>query len=273
MVKIPTRQSTEFSTTYMLNQTLVDTGRRSQRLGMASLGAKCVRQLWLKFRWARIGSTSIKISRLFEMGNGVEAQVIKDLEALGVEITDRQAPVHGWGGHIFGFIDGIAHNVYEAPKTPHLLEVKSMNDRNFNALVSKGIKDSKLEHYVQCQMYMGKLRLTRTLYIAVNKNTSEAYAIRFEYDEVEYRFYMGRGMDVVGSETSPPNMINDEKNFACRFCDFVPICYGGEDYLKSCRTCVHVNLEDEGKWSCGKHNKQLTYQEQIDACDSYRPVR
>jgi hypothetical protein len=273
MVKIPKKEDSQYSTAYLLNNTRIEKEKRSQRLGMASLGEECARKMWLNFRWARMTSINRRIDRLFSFGNSVEERAIHDLEEIGITITDRQKPLEGWGGHIFGFIDGIAINVPEAPKTPHLLEVKSHNERNYNALVKNGVKSSHIKHYVQCMMYMGKLKITRALYVAVNKNNSEAHVERIHFDENEYREYMARGMDVVSHENSPPNIFNDSKKQVCKFCDFVPVCYENEPYLKSCRTCVRVSLEDGGKWSCDLHNKQLTYQEQIDACDQYRSVK
>ena len=273
MVKIPNIDENVYGTAYLLNHSLVEDEKRSQRLGMGSLGEKCTRKLWLKFRWARITSISRKISRLFDLGNSIEDRAIKDLEEIGITVTDKQKGLSGWGGHIYGKIDGIAHGVKEAPKTPHLLEVKSHNDRNYNNIVKKGIKEGKIEHYVQMMMYMGKEKLIRGLYLAINKNNSEAHIERIYYDEDDYREYMTRGMDVISHEVSPPNLFGDRNNQVCRFCDFVPICYDNDPYLKSCRTCTRCDIEDDGKWKCSLLNKQLTYEDQVNACDHYRQIR
>ena len=162
-MKIPKPEESKFSTTYLLNQTLVNGGGRSRRLGMASLGDSCFRSMWFKFRWVRQGSLGRRINRIFSFGNACEDIAIKDLTEIGITITDQQLGVDGWGGHIYGKIDGIAHNVPEAPATPHLLEVKSMNDRNFQKLKKLGVVEAQPKHYVQMQMYMGKLKLTRAL--------------------------------------------------------------------------------------------------------------
>src|SRR5678815_709598 len=118
-------------------------------------GEPCVRRMWFGFRWAREKKFQRRIKRLFLFGDMVEHLAIRDLKQIGVRVTDRQKWVNGWGGHIAGRIDGIAHNVSEAPKTPHLLEVKSMNARNFNAFKKHGLVQTQLKHYVQMMMYMG----------------------------------------------------------------------------------------------------------------------
>lgn len=273
MVKIPTMEDNPYTTEYMLNMPLIADGKRSQRLGMAGLGEVCVRRMWFGFRWASEKQIIRKIKRLFSFGDIVEEIVITDLEEIGITITDRQKWVNGWGGHIAGRIDGIAHNVPEAPATPHLLEVKSMNDKNFNHLKKYGIIESQPKHYVQMIIYMGKLELTRGLYIAMNKNTSEVFVVRVHFDKNAYNEYMHRAIDVVSHETAPPNLFDNINCQACKFCDFTNICYENEPMLKSCRSCQHCDVADEGKWECGYHKKQLTYDEQVAACEHYKVIK
>lgn len=273
MVKIPKREESPYALNHMINISLAPRERRSRRLGMASVADECARKVWFKFRWARVGDITMRIKRIFDTGNVLEEQVISSLEALGIEVTDKQKAVEGWGGHIFGYIDGIAHNVPEAPKTPHLLEVKSMNDKHFTAFKKYGLEETKREHLIQMTNYMGKLELTRGLYAAINKNTSEIWTERVYFDKALYKEFMGRAIDIVSHETPPPNLMNDSNKYICRFCDFNPICYGNEPLLKSCRTCTQVDIEDKGQWSCRRLNKQLTFEEQEKGCDYYSPIQ
>jgi hypothetical protein len=209
------------------------------------------------------------VKRIFDLGHACEDILINSLEKAGVEISRQQEEVPGWGGHIWGFIDGVAKNVPEAPKTDHLWEGKSMNDRIFKTVKKKGVRSAKFEHYVQMQMYMGKKGLTRALYTAINKNDSEIYVERVRFSEPDYREYMSRGMDVVCHEIPPPNLFQDPNKQVCKWCDFASICYDGDPILKSCRTCKFVDIEDEGKWSCSKFKKELAIDEQELACPDY----
>jgi hypothetical protein len=258
---------------YSLNMVNAPMGRRSRRIGMATMGNPCLRAMWFKFRWARISPFPIRVQRIFDLGHACEDLVIDSLKAAGVEITREQEEVPGWGGHIWGFIDGVAMGVPEAPKTPHLWENKSSNDRIFKTIVKKGVKAAKLDHYVQMQMYMGKKDLTRALYTVINKNDSEIYVERIHFYESDYKEYMSRGMDVISHEVAPPNLFQDPNKQACKWCDFKPICYEGEEILKSCRSCVRVDIEEDGKWSCNLLSKELSIEEQEAGCDRYRPVR
>ena len=272
MVKLPKIEESEHSTNYFLNQIPAPPGRPSKRLGMATIGEDCTRKMWFRFRWAKQGSITRRIQRLFDIGHSYEEQVVASLVETGIVITGQQDMLLGWGGHIVGFIDGIAVGVHEAPKTPHLLEVKSMNDRNFKVFKKKGIQKSHPKYYSQAQAYCGKKKLTRILFACINKNDSEIATERVHFSEDHYRFIMGRGMDVVGSEVPPPNVISDPKNFACRFCDYSDICYEGARIQQTCRSCKYADLENEGKWSCSLHKKEISNEEQSIGCRQYSSV-
>ena len=243
--------------------------RRSRRIGMASMANPCLRAMWFKFRWARITDLPVRVKRIFDLGHACEEILIASLRSAGVEITREQEEVPGWGGHIWGFIDGVASGVPEAPDTDHLWEGKSMNDRIFKTVKKNGVKKAKIDHYVQMQMYMGKKDLTRALYTAINKNDSEIYVERIKFNKPDYREYMLRGMDVIGHENPPPNLFQDPTKQACRWCDFAPICYDNEPILKSCRSCQHSDIEEDGKWSCGMTSKMLSIEEQEAGCGKY----
>jgi len=270
MVKIPKPEDSHNSLSYMLNLTNIQSSRRSRRLGMASMANPCVRAMWFKFRWARITDLPRRVRRIFDLGTACEDIVIRDLEEVGLVITEQQKPVPGWAGHIFGYIDGIVLGVPEAPKTPHLWENKSANDRIFKTIKKSGVKRAKFEHYIQMMMYMGKLKLKRGLYTVINKNDSEIYPERIYFDESEYKEYMFRGMDMIGHETAPPNLFQDPNKQACKWCDFKPICYESQPILKSCRSCEFVDIEDDAGWSCRLLQKDLSIEEQEAACKNYK---
>jgi len=269
MVKVPKIEESAVSSNYILNQVNAPQGRPSRRLGMSTLGEDCVRKMWYRFRWAKQGNITRRIQRLFDAGHLYEDQVIKSLVEAGMEVTDQQDMLLGWAGHIVGYIDGVVTNVPEAPKTPHLLEVKTMNDRNFKEFKKKGIQKSHPKYYSQAQAYCGKKKLTRILFACINKNDSELWTERLHFDDDHYRFIMNRGMDVVGSELAPPNVIADRGNFACRFCDYSDICYDGANAKQTCRSCKYADLENEGKWSCSLHEKDLSNEDQEKGCHHY----
>tara|TARA_R110000744_G_scaffold196160_1_gene315336 strand:- start:6638 stop:7459 length:822 start_codon:yes stop_codon:yes gene_type:complete len=272
MVKIPTMEDSPHTSNYVLNNINAPDGKPSKRLGMATIGEDCTRKMWFRFRWAKQGHFTRRIKRLFDIGHAYEDQVVASLNEAGIIVSDEQFMVLGWGGHIVGFMDGVVTGVKEAPETPHLLEVKSMNDRNFKQFKKKGIRKSHPKYYSQAQAYCGKKGLTRILFACINKNDSEIFTERLDYDQDHYKYVMGRGVDVVCSEIPPPNIIMDPTNFACKFCDYSDICYEGAKVQPTCRSCKYVDLENEGGWSCRLHKKDLSNDEQREGCNQYNPI-
>lgn len=273
MVKIPRPEDNPYRSSQILNNTIAPPQRPSRRLGMGRLGESCIRAMWLGFRWSRKGSITVRVKRIFAAGNAYEDMVVNDLrEVLGCTIEGEQEMLLGWGGHIVGFIDGKILGLPEAPKTWHLLEVKSMNANNYRKFVKNGVKKSHPKYYSQAQSYCGKLGLTRIAFAVINKDDQEIHVERLEFDENHYKTVMGRAIDVISSDIIPPNVINDRDNFTCRFCDFVPICYDAKPLAKNCRTCSKVDIEDDGKWSCSLKEIQLTNEQQENGCRNYMPV-
>ena len=74
-------------------QSLIDAhherGREPPRphMGASELGHACDRWLWLKFRWAVIDQPPGRVLRVFRRGHMEEATILKDLRAIGIEIT------------------------------------------------------------------------------------------------------------------------------------------------------------------------------------------
>ena len=74
-------------------------------MGASALGHACDRWLWLSFRWAVQPTFPGRILRLFRRGHQEEANILKDLRAIGIEIqnTEKQTNVH-FGCHVSGSI-------------------------------------------------------------------------------------------------------------------------------------------------------------------------
>ncbi|MDP8228358.1 MAG: hypothetical protein P9M15_02770, partial [Candidatus Electryoneaceae bacterium] len=106
-------------------------------LGGSIIGRECERELWYSFRWCTVPQYSGRVLRLFETGQLAEERFIENLRSVGVEVHDQdeetgmQYGFTDFGGHFAGSIDGVALGIIEAPKTWHLLEFKTYNDKRF----------------------------------------------------------------------------------------------------------------------------------------------
>lgn len=245
-------------------------------LSVGALGNECDRALWYDFRWVSAPEDidGRKIS-IFRTGDMWEDRLVSDLEAIGVEVWGQQDRIRLAGGHIRGKCDGKALGFPEAPKTEHLCEFKSSNDKGFKEIAKKGCKDAKPLHYVQCQLGMHAFGLTRAGYLVTNKDTDERYFERIDYDAEFCLRVIARAERIIRAE-EPPSRLHEDPNskmaFACKWCRHKAHCHDGAFPKRvHCRTCLHSTPEMHGdaEWSCARWSKPLGLEEQRAGCPTH----
>ena len=236
--------------------------------GISGIGAKCPRALWYSFRWVTKQENTAREYRLFQRGHREEPIIIADLELVGCKVHSTQVEVVTGHGHIKGHNDGIVENLPDAPKTPHLLEMKTANDKRFAQIKKDGIEKSNPEYAAQAQCYMKLLKLKRALFVVVNKNNDERYYERINYDSKQANQLLKRAYDIISTEV-PPAKIGGATWYECKWCGHYDVCQFDEQPLKNCRTCYHGDIHDEGKWACSLKDEWLSYDEQLAGCDRW----
>lgn len=250
-------------------------------LGASIIGHSCERYLWYCFRQCCMPNFKGRMYRLFETGDREEERMVANLEAIGCLVHDhvegppgscytleerkqRQFEVSALGGHFSGHMDGCALGIPEAPKTWHVLEFKTHNEKSFKKLVKEGVKKSKPMHYAQMQAYMHLTGMKRALYLAVNKNTDELYSERVRYDKDFCLALMEKAKRVITAQEPPQRAFNRRDYYECNWCDAKTICWGPADSEPalpvkslSCRQCCHATPmldKEKAEWNCRKHN-------------------
>ena len=239
---------------------------------------ECPRYLWYLFRW--VHETEVhdgKQLRLFGTGNREEVRIIEDLERAGIKCSTAQLKLKGVFGHARGKIDGVAFNVPEAPKSDHVLECKSANEKNFNAIKKHGVAKAKPDHFTQVQLYMHwhTPKIKRTLYVVVNKNTDELYSERIRHDP-EHCWAIERRLSTIVFTPHPPAKLHEDPTkkaaWQCRFCAAREVCHDGGTLRVNCRTCLYSTPQKTGDWLCERHDKKLTLDDQRAACPDHRYI-
>lgn len=241
-------------------------------ISVGEIGTECDRALWYTFRWAsRPEEIDGRKLSIFRTGDRWEEVMVSDLERIGVEVWGQQDRIRLVHGFVRGKCDGKAIGIPEAPKTEHLCEFKSSNDKGFKEIVKKGCKEAKPLHYGQCQIGMHAFGLTRCLYYVTNKNDDSRYTERLEYD-VEYCLrQLARAERIVFSD-EPPSRISEKADFfGCMFCKHKDVCHEGMMPRVTCRSCLHSQPEAGGDchWSCQRWSKPLGIDEQKNACPAH----
>lgn len=250
----------------LLESGLVDNEHRPH-LGYSELGHPCHRKLWYSFHWAYKDYINQRVQRIFNRGDAEEEIVVKDLERAGLYVFDRQLELHDDTGHILGHIDGLVSGV-PGSDLIHLLEVKTMNRARFLAYVKKGLKETNPGYYVQYNMYLGKLGLTKCLYIVTNKDNEERDYRVLEFDKQCYEDHKRIGFEIIAA-SEPARKVGKRTWHVCKMCDASTVCHDGIRPQKNCRTCENVSILQDGFWQCDKTEKRLSVEEQRKGCDSY----
>lgn len=242
-------------------------------MGISMIGHECPRYLWLKFRWAVVEKFSGRMLRLFRRGQLEEAQFVDDLRRIGCIVThtgDNQLEV-SFGGWVKGHLDGIVESgLPEAPKKIHVLECKTHNDKSFQELKKKGVKEAKPLHWAQMQCYMLGIKTDRALYLAVNKNDDELYSERVKLEQTEAQDVVKRGEDIAIDPFLPLPLSTDPTFFKCKMCPCWTFCHQTHQTTElNCRTCRHFFPSEEGNAMCSLFRVEIPYENQLMACTEY----
>lgn len=249
-----------------------------EHLGASILGDNCRRRLWYSFRWCTDSVFPGRIHRVFDRGNLEEPRAVSDLRSIGCEVhevdpdTGEQFRVSFAGGHGGGSLDGCILGVPEAPKTWHVLEIKTMSEKYFRKLERFGVKETYPKHYAQMVIYMHLTGMTRAIYFGCNKNDDDLHTERIKEDKQLAEKLIKKG-EVIIRSTVPLSKVSDDANsMDCKFCGHKELCHGNQAGVAvpckvNCRTCFHSDADpSNGKWTCGMNDKVLSKNDQMAGC-------
>jgi hypothetical protein len=274
MAPLPPPRNPTIDSIYKAYEANAEDGLRPH-LGASLIGNECERALFFTFRWATVTRHEGRLLRLFQTGHLAEPRFVADLRSIGCDVrevnpnTGLQYKVSAVMGHFGGSMDAVAKGVPEAPKTWHLVEMKTHSSKSFAELKKKGVKESKPLHYFQMQTYMHLGGLTRALYLSVDKNTDELYAERVRLDTDEGERMIQKAERVIRAEVAPPRIAVTEDFYKCRFCDHSNVCWGKAAPPRHCRSCIFA-APVVGGWHCSRHERDLSVEEQKAGCSEHR---
>jgi len=241
-------------------------------LGCSIIGKECEREIWLSFRWVDPAKFPGRIKRLFRRGHHEEEFVTDDLLNAGCDVTEtgyNQRHVD-LGCHVGGILDGIIlSGEPEAPKTEHVLEIKTHSLKSFAALESDGVQVSHPAHYAQMQLYMLATGIDRALYVAVCKDDDRLHVERIRFDREFAEALKAKGHRLALMAEAPPR-IGNETWYKCKLCSHHEFCHVRKFSREvNCRTCCHSTPRADGSWLCERYQYPLSVEEQSVGCTSH----
>ena len=252
-------------------------------LGMSSVGESCARKTWYRFRFAAHEAFDAATLKRFEDGHRTEQLVIDRLRAVdGItlisELQDgNQIGYKDHDGHFSGHLDGDILGILQAPKTPHVLEVKCCSEKKFNelkkAVVELGEKQALKKwnpvYYSQAQTYCHYHNRTRHYLVVATPGGRDWIGVRTDYDAAHAIHEIAKAKRIIQSQEPLDRLSNDASYFECRYCSFAGVCHKGDMPDRTCRSCVHSSPIASGEWHCARWGKKLTLDEQLAACPAH----
>lgn len=236
-------------------------GDHRPHLGGSQIGNECSRALWYQFRHMDRPTFNGRMLRLFETGDREEGRIIANLRSIGVTVWDldpetgKQIRFTAHDGHFALSLDGVAEGIPDAPKKPHIVEMKTANEKSFRATKSKGVKEAKPVYYAQVQAGMHLSGIHDCLFLMKNKNDESLYGERIKYDPAYAIKLIAKAGEIIYSDRPPEKIRDDPSFYLCKFCDYHHVCHQEKIPEVNCRTCAHATPEKggDGKWSCAKN--------------------
>lgn len=208
-------------------------------LGASGLGVECDRQLWYSYKMPK-KIQEARIHRIMHFGFMIEAYAISLLKNSGYEVfhEDEQTQYRFEDEELAGSMDGVV--IIDG--VPHLLEIKSANDKRFGEMKKNGVRSSDPVYYTQMQVYMKYFELEKSLFFAINKNTSEIYMEIVDYDKKEADFAVKRGKRIAREELEPERKYTSKAFYKCRYCSWREECWGSSAPISSEESPPEVKL-------------------------------
>ncbi len=215
-------------------------GQRPPRTAASSFWSSEIGSCGRKISYSMLGyageETDGHAYRIFNMGDLVEANLIKELRTAGFSVTDcapTQRRVVIRHPFISGKIDGIITGRTGGVQTTRLLELKSMNDRGFKELQAKGVQLAQPSYYLQIQSYLFALGLDEATILVDAKNDQKLYEETVISDPLvlaDSFLHLQYVRECVGvGELAEPEYFK-KTDWRCRFCAFAPLCPGREGH-------------------------------------------
>jgi hypothetical protein len=154
-------------------------------LGASAAGAECMRKI--QFDWMVAGSAEPRGARIFARGHWGEATMRDELKRARFMFAPSEALEFVALEHLQGHADGIVIHSPALPgaylATPCLWEAKTVNQKNFRAILREGLAHAFPQYAVQLALYQKFLnQKSPALYSVMDADTCETVHFTVPYE-------------------------------------------------------------------------------------------
>jgi CRISPR/Cas system-associated exonuclease Cas4 (RecB family) len=212
----------------------------SKNIGFGEIGHECSRYLWYKINLNEPEVFNADTLRIFRNGHEDEAAMAADLRKVkGIELythdperDNKQYKLDALGGRFTGRLDGVIVGLKQAPKTIHIWEHKSTNEKKFAALLKNPVlHDWNFTYYCQAQSNMYHADLDRHYMTVSTPGLRQVTSIRTELDKKFAESLVQKAKRIIEAK-EPPERIGGPDWHTCKYCRFYDTCHNLKGDIK-----------------------------------------
>lgn len=234
MVQIPQR-----STIDQIKEKIEEAQERQQRdyIGGSLIGDECERKIWYDYNGYHKKDMGWKVLCAIEDGHATEdvmADRYRMLPNIELHTHDKDGKQFGFDNGIMkGHYDGVIRGLVEAPKTWHIWEVKTKEEKFLKEL-QKCIKDYgekdalknwDYQYYCQAVIYMHAEGFTRHCMTVAKAGGRDFMQIRTDANPQLAEALLQKAVRIKNAK-NPPERTWGKTFYKCKWCDFYEECHG-----------------------------------------------
>lgn len=215
-------------------------GHTTKNIGFGEIGHDCSRYLYLKIHANEPEIFDAATLRRFIAGKIDEELMSDDLrKVVELHTTDpnrknKQFKLDLLNGRFTGRLDGAIVNIPQAPKTWHVWEHKSCEDKLFDKLLKlkqEAIEDNKIllewnhKYYAQVQTNMLASGMDRCYFTVSTPGLRRVTSLRIKFDK-DYANSLVEKARMIINASEPPPKIGGPDWYQCKNCRFYNTCHG-----------------------------------------------
>ena len=206
----------------------------SKNIGFGLIGHECSRHIWYKVNINEPETFEHGTLRIFRNGHVDEAAMAEDLRKVqGItlythdpERENKQYKYDFLDGRLTGRLDGVIVGLIQAPKTPHVWEHKSVNEKKFKELQKVGSIALWDEVYnAQAHLGMFAAELDRHYLTVSTPGLRSVASVRTELNVGYAEGLVSKAKRIIEAK-EPPERIGDKTWYKCKYCRFFERCHG-----------------------------------------------
>lgn len=207
---------------------IIENGLRSRNdpprhyIGASMIGNPCKRYIYNSFHMLDGDGYKLTTLLTFEIGHKIEEIILSFFKTSNYQIETQVSVYEKTNEKFKGNIDAI---ITDSKGCRYILEVKSAKSSEFQKLERTGLKEWRAQYIAQAQSYMGMSGIKQTIFIVVNKDTSNIYIETVDFDPFAYDELKIKALMILNMDMAPEKIAQSPSFYVCKMCKYHTLCH------------------------------------------------